>query len=160
MKGEGPIFGQELPELKLAVGRSRTSRPGCVRRIPGKAIVRAPRLLAMKYRLDELAEELEVDALFVRDWVRRGLAFERDARGNIWIDGREACAWIEAHRRSPQKGLMPEGWGYCFFCRDRVEMAAVARRMCGKVMRLSGTCPRCGRKVNRGIRNDPARELP
>lgn len=160
MNSQGLTVEMDLKGLKSVVGGACTSRPGCVRRIPGKAIVRAPRLLAMKYRLDELAEELEVDALFVRDWVRRGLAFERDERGNIWIDGREACAWIQAHRRSPQKGLMPEGWGYCFFCRDRVEMVTVARRMCGKVMQLSGTCPRCGRKVNWGIRNDPARELP
>jgi hypothetical protein len=146
----------ELKELEVAEGESGTSRPGCVRRIPRKAIVRAPRLLPMRYRLNELAEELEVGALFVRDWVRRGMAFTRDPRGNVWIDGREACAWIKAHRRPPSNGLMPEGWGYCLRCRARVEIATPVRRISGKHLVLSGTCPQCGRKVNRGARNDPA----
>lgn len=146
----------ELKELEVQQGESGTMRRGFVRRIPHPAIVRGPGLLPMRYRLHELAEELGVDPLFVRDWVRRGLSFERDARGNVWIDGSEARTWIEAHRRSPGKGLMPEGWGYCLRCRARVEIATPVRRISGKHLVLSGTCPQCGGKVNRGARNDPA----
>jgi hypothetical protein len=141
--------------------RPTATRGACPpRRIPHPAIVRAPGLLPMLYRFPELADALGVPALFVRDWMRRGLPFRKDARGNIWIEGREAVRWIESHRRSPLKGLLPDGYAYCLGCRARVEMAMPVRVVSGKHLVLSGRCPRCGRKVNRGSRNGTPRELP
>lgn len=130
------------------------------RKIPHLAIVRGPGLLPMWYRPQELADELGVEVMFVRDWLRRGLAFRKDARGHIWIDGREAARWIETHRRSSSGGPLPDGWAYCMRCRARIEIARPVRMVSGKHLVLSGTCPRCGGKVYRGARNGPPRELP
>lgn len=129
------------------------------RRIPRLAIVRAPGLLPMWYRRQELADELGIQVMFVRHWLRRGLAFRRDAQGHIWIDGREAANWIETHRRSSSGDPLPDGWAYCMHCRLRVEISRPVRKVSGKHVVLSGTCPRCKGRIYRGARNGPPGEL-
>jgi len=126
------------------------------RRIPlsHTAIVRAPGLLPMLYRPAELAAELEVSVAVVREWMDKGLPFQRDQRGHIWLDGRQAAEWVTTTRQRPSKSKLAEDQAYCLRCNRIVELRnPVVTRQQGKHILLSGTCPQCGGTINRGSRN-------
>ena len=122
-------------------------------KLPHSVIVRAPGLLPMLYRPSELAEELNVAAPTVRDWIEKGLPHQRDRRGHLWIDGRHVIEWVETVRRRPQKPKSGDGEAYCFRCNQSVELCDPAVQRHSKQALLSGTCPHCGGAIYRGSRN-------
>lgn len=69
-------------------------------RLPHTVVVRAPGLLPMLYSPPELAEDLHIPAHIVREWLNKGLPYQRDAAHHVWINGREVAAWVEVARRA------------------------------------------------------------
>jgi len=121
--------------------------------LPHLVIVRAPGLLPMLYRPSELAEELGVSAVVVRDWVEKGLPHQRDHRGHLWIDGRQVAEWVTVTRQRPAGSRMAEDQAYCFRCCRAVELRDPVAQYHGKQALLSGVCPQCGGTINRGSRH-------
>lgn len=134
---------------------ARPSRPVVNRRkLPHSVIVRAPGLLPMRYKPSELGRALGVPAHVVRGWVKRGLPHERNTQGHLWIDGRACCQWLEAERRGRSGQGLAGDEAFCFGCNRPTPIRNPVRLTHGKWIRLSGTCPTCGARVNRGVRHD------
>lgn len=122
-------------------------------RLPHTVVVRAPGLLPMLYSPHELAEELHTPAYIVREWLNKGLPYQRDAAHHVWINGREVAAWVEAARQArPRQPLRPDE-AFCVRCNRPVKLANPTRTPRGKHQLLSGTCPECGTSIHRGVRH-------
>ena len=119
-------------------------------KIPHDAIVRAPGLLPMMYKTRELADELGVDQKTITRWAQNGAPHERDGKGHIWIHGHLFASWIESQRKSRSRKVLLRDHGYCFGCHQIVKMEDIIERRSAKLILLTGICPYCGRKVNRG----------
>ena len=114
-------------------------------------IVRAPGLLPMLYRATELAEDLDVSIWVIRQWARKGMPYQRDARGHLWINGVEFAEWVEVQRglrRSPKLG---QDEAYCLRCGEAVKLVNPTRRVDGKRVLLQAICPQCGARINKGV---------
>jgi hypothetical protein len=59
----------------------RVSR-NAIKKFPHLVIVRAPSLLAMNYKIQEIVEELGVPNSTLRDWLNKGAPHHRDRRGH------------------------------------------------------------------------------
>jgi hypothetical protein len=127
-------------------------------KIPHSAIVRAPALLPMRYKIHELEHELGVESRLIRAWVRTGLVFERDRRGHFFIHGHTLARWIERQRQNSRSRVtLAEGQAYCFSCRKAVHITGAQKIFQPQFRLLSGSCAECGGKVNRGISDGQAR---
>jgi hypothetical protein len=126
--------------------------------IPGfsqSVIVKTPSLLPMQYRAREIEEELGVSSLTIRGWIKKGLPVSRDSRGHLWINGQALSAWIKSRKSKRSKPGMKPGEAFCLCCRKVVLMADPEVRVVrGKQAIMSGLCPDCGGKINRGMRAD------
>lgn len=116
-------------------------------------IVKLGRLLDMMYKPSEIAEEIGVIAdTVVRGYLPAGLPHERDERGNIWIHGPAFIAWAKetiTKKRSQRAGL-PDGYAWCMKCNQPVPIQAPHVRTVNRYLELmQGTCPACGKTVNR-----------
>lgn len=124
-------------------------------RVPQAIIARAPGLLPMQYRPKELEAELGVSPLTIRDWVKKGLPCTRDRRGHLWINGEELAAWIRQQRKPRMPSRSGSDDAYCLRCRAIVKFQnPVISHTHGKQALLTGSCPRCGGKVNKGVRKN------
>ncbi len=124
------------------------------RTLPHSVVVRAPGLLPMLYRPAELAVDLGVLDRVVREWLRRDLPHQRDERGHVWIDGREAAQWVNRIQRSRSTPKLADDEAYCLPCHGSVKLLNPTRTQHGKQIVLHGCCPNCGTSIHRGIRND------
>ena len=122
-------------------------------RLPHSVIVRSPGLLPMLYAPTEIAEELDVLARTVRDWLTQGLPHERDARGRIWIDGRKLADWVTMTRPLRTRQPMGADEAYCLKCRKPAKLLNPVSSFRGKQELSSGICPTCGSSIHRGSRN-------
>ena len=122
-------------------------------KLPHVVIVRAPGLLPMQYTLTELGDELEIPGRTLREWLARGLPHTRDARGHIWIEGRQFAAWVRAVQQARLERKLGEGQAYCVKCRRPVELRNPTSVRRGKQFLLSGICPDCGNSIYRGSRH-------
>jgi hypothetical protein len=114
---------------------------------------RAPGLLPMLYTPSELERELRIPARTVREWLDKGLPYQRDARGHIWIDGRRFANWVAElnHARSARR--MSQAEAYCVRCRKPVRLIDPVRSCQGQKVLLRGVCPECGGSIFRGARH-------
>lgn len=158
--GKTELQREDLTEARKASRRTGTAehRRASARRskrekIPQAAIVRAPTLLPMMYRTDELAHDLCVERQTVIRWAQHGAPHRRDGRGHIWIHGRLLASWIESRRKSVSRKEVPADHGYCFRCGGLVRMENIRRRPRANMILLSGKCPFCGGRVNRGSKD-------
>jgi ribosomal protein S27AE len=118
-------------------------------------VVKTPGLLPMQYRAREIEEELGISSLTIRGWIKKGLPVSRDSRGHLWINGQALFAWIKSRKSKRSKPGMKPGEAFCLRCRKVVLMAShEVRVLRGKQAIMSGLCPDCGGKINRGIRID------
>ena len=116
---------------------------------------RLDRLLEMRYRPSELAEELGVCADTVtRGWVRAGAPHSRDEQGRIWLVGTEVAAWLESMAERPHVTLGP-GEAYCLQCQAAVKMQCPERECRDRVVLVRGWCAQCGARVARMERYKP-----
>jgi hypothetical protein len=117
---------------------------------------RARRLLHMRYRPRELAEELGcvVDMIY-RRYIPAGCPHERDDAGHIWIVGDEFRDWMLALRREAAaegRAKLKKGQGYCVVCERAVDMEGPfeVRPVGAHVELVTGRCSECGAMVSRG----------
>jgi len=160
---------REIDAMRLASGGSTTSKnashlaaadrqPGSGRsasvKLPHAVIVRAPGLLPMLYRPAELAEDLGVADRTVREWLLKDLPYQRDERGHLWIDGRQAAAWVTRIRQSRSTLKLAGDEAFCLPCNKPVKLLDPTRTQRGKQTVLHGVCPSCGTSIHRGVKND------
>lgn len=124
--------------------------------IPMIAIQKSGGLLPMLYKVREIAEELDLHERTLRDWLASGAPHIRDQRNHIWINGEEFSKWLRIKRKkrkSPQKLQNNEAW--CFRCKGPVPLVdPKIRKVKAKLINISGNCPECGCRINRGGRSD------
>ena len=89
-------------------------------------VQRARRLLHMRYKPSELADELgcSIDVIY-RRWLPGGCPHERDKKGHIWIVGTAFRDWMLAVRReavAEGRAKLGEGQAYCVRCEQAVDM--------------------------------------
>lgn len=107
-------------------------------------------LLHMWYTPSELAGEIGVSV----QWIRRkaikvGCPYRTDDIGHIWIDGAAFVEWVKASK--PARNALGPGQAWCMVC-GPVDMARPITTRPGpnaKIEIMQGTCPKCGRRVNR-----------
>jgi len=123
-------------------------------KIPHFVIVRAPGLLPMKYKISELAEELDIPYRTLYDWLDLGVPHERDVRNHIWINGQEFAKWVSINRKtkaSIQK--LEDDQAYCFRCNRVVQFVSpTIIHAKGQLIFIRGKCPICQGKIVRGGR--------
>jgi hypothetical protein len=122
-------------------------------KIPHLVIVKSPGLLPMLYSLRELEEELGLSSRTIREWLGRGLPYQRDQRGHIWINGVEFAAWVESARKSKRGHSLGAGEAFCFHCRRPVKLLDCQSQRVGKRILRKGACPDCGSAIVRWGRN-------
>jgi hypothetical protein len=116
-------------------------------------IIRLMRLLDMLYKPSELADEIgvNVDTVY-RSYIPAGLPVIRDEDGHFWIHGPAFVAWARetiAQKKAKRQGL-PEGHAWCMTCNRPVKITALRVRSISRYSELvQGTCPACGKTVNR-----------
>lgn len=114
-------------------------------------------LLPMFYTPKELANALSASERTIRDvWIKHwGLPYERDSRNHIRVNGETVRQWIADQRQKNAKygHSMAEGEGYCMKCRRAVVMVNPTVTLSNlKQSLVSGTCPQCHGRVNRGVK--------
>jgi hypothetical protein len=124
-------------------------------KVPHSAIVRGPGLLPMYYSTRELSDELGVPRKTIILWVRNGLPHTRDNQNHIWVIGSECTAWIETMRKANLNKIpLSDGEAFCFRCRKPVEIQDPQTKAVSGRLLLSGKCPICDCRVNKGVRDD------
>lgn len=119
-------------------------------------VMRLQRLMHMKYKPSELAEEMGVSVDTIRrSYIPAGAPCEVDAQGNIWIVGDLFAKWVVDHAKTnrckPAKSKMEPGQAYCVGCNKIVTLLKpkVEKPNARGVANLTGRCPVCNKKVNR-----------
>jgi hypothetical protein len=115
----------------------------------------------MLYKTTELAQDLDVQIQSVHTWVKAGAPHQRDGRGHMWINGVEFAKWVETVRQAKKSGgsRMEDDEAYCLSCRKPVKLRDPEATVNGKQILLSGVCPECGCRINRGGRNGKSQKL-
>ena len=117
---------------------------------------RARRLLHMRYRPTELAEELGCNVIKIyRRYIPAGCPHERDKRNRIWIVGDQFRDWMLAVRREAAaagRAKLGEGQAYCVVCEQAVDMVGelTVRPVNTHLELVQGRCSQCGAVVSRG----------
>ena len=135
----------------------RVSR-NVIKKFPHLVIVRAPSLLAMDYKIQEIVEELGVPNSTLRDWLNKGAPHYRDRRGHIWINGAEFAKWVEIQHKKPKKKKLADDEALCFRCNRAVKLInPLIIPIVGKLINIRGKCPQCGCVINRAGRQRETR---
>lgn len=116
-------------------------------------IIKFSRLLDMLYKPAELAEEIgvNVDTVY-RSYIPAGLPVTQDDQGNYWIHGPAFVAWARetVSRKKNKRHVLPDGHAWCLVCGQPVLMQSPHVRAVNRYLELlQGTCPSCGKTVNR-----------
>ena len=124
-------------------------------RLSRQRVIRLERLLHMRYKPAEIADELgvTVDTVY-RSYLPAGAPVEVDGAGKVWIVGDLFAQWARktiAQKHCKPRGLMADGEGYCLRCNQVVVMEKARVKGVNErgVGLISGKCPGCGGKVNR-----------
>jgi hypothetical protein len=127
-------------------------------KFPHLVIVRAPSLLAMDYKIQEIVEELEVPNSTLRDWLNKGAPHHRDRRGHIWINGQEFANWVETNCKKPRLIKLSDDEAFCLRCKEAVKLLnPKIIHIVGKLINIRGKCSQCGCAISRGGRNGKPR---
>ena len=116
------------------------------------------RLLDMKYKLSELANELDVSEKYVRKSLvyTRGMPCHYDNTGHIWFYGNEVKQWLaNAYEAKYKKSVTPlkENEFYCVNCHTQQEIDnyTIETNSRGTPYKKA-YCPVCGTRMNKFIR--------
>jgi hypothetical protein len=114
----------------------------------------------MEYKPSELAAEIgcHVDTIY-RSYIPAGAPHRRDARGQIWIVGKEFAEWARAVF-SKKSHSLTDGQAWCLQCNQPVEMVGPLEvKPTNQYLELvSGRCSECGCVVNRARARSEAEE--
>jgi hypothetical protein len=115
-------------------------------------------LLDMLYTPSELASELDITTRDVyKRLVPAGLPCTRDKEGHLMIHGHDVVKWVQELRKG--KITLGENQAYCVKCRKVVEMVNPTKVKVRRSVRITATCPDCGKVINRGGGNDRTSKL-
>jgi hypothetical protein len=128
--------------MKQQIWRQMMNEPRTsIKKLPHLVIVRAPSLLAMDYKIQEIVEELGVPNSTLRDWLNKGAPHHRDRRGHIWINGAEFAKWVETQRKKPRKKKLADDEAFCFRCNRAVKLInPQIIPIVGKLINIRGKC--------------------
>lgn len=122
-------------------------------RLPHSVIMKSPGLLPMHYKTSELALAIGLPERTLREWLKAGAPHFRDARGHIWIHGREFSEWVTGLRKPARERKLRDDEAFCMRCRQAVTLTDTSiKPMKGKLILIRGKCPNCGCTINRGGR--------
>ena len=119
--------------------------------LPSAARIRANALLDMLYSPSDLAEELRIDVRAIYEkLIPAGMPYTKDIAGHLWLHGPEVACWV----RKLKSGHRPlrDDEVYCLRCRAAVPLVKPKRVIQNSFAMLKAKCPRCGAKVNRGVK--------
>jgi len=110
---------------------------------------RLRRLLNMKYKPSELAEEIGFGVKQVyMVYVHLGCPHERDIERHIWINGADFREWyLEFYGKRPLRN----GEAFCRTCGDGVEMVDPITKVSKGIKYWACDCPNYGRRLVRII---------
>jgi hypothetical protein len=147
------LFQNQMLEKTM----ERVSR-NTIKKKPHLVIVRAPSLLAMDYKIQEIVEELGVPNSTLRDWLNKGAPHHRDRRGHIWINGAEFAKWVQTQHKKPRRKKLADDEAFCFRCNQAVKLInPQIIPIVGKLINIRGICQKCGCMINRGGRQRESR---
>lgn len=154
------FFDQQRYKKRYLMTEPMTEKVKPKIRIPHSAIVRAAGLLPMYYSTGELSAELDVPRKTIIQWIKNGLPHTRDKQNHIWVVGKDCEIWIERMRKaSLKKTPLADEEAFCFRCRKSVVIQdRHIQSFQGRYL-LSGKCPECSCRVNKGVRNDKPKQL-
>lgn len=127
-------------------------------RIPREVLIKLSRLLNMRYKPSEIAEEIGVDVSTIyRAYIPAGCPIERDSKGRIWIIGTAFREWSVQYHTERKENSKPTplepGFAWCLKCRGPAKMLNIKpRKQTRYHVMYSGLCSVCGGKVNRAAR--------
>ena len=126
-------------------------------RLKGPQIARLQGLLNMLYTPKELADTIGFSRRQVyRVYMHLGCPFQRDASGHVWINGAEFRDWV---RRTYTKPTMAENESFCLTCREPVAIVDAHLESRGDISYLISSCPKCGRRLTRILKNRRRKNL-
>lgn len=118
---------------------------------------RARRLLHMKYKPSEIAEEIGCNVRSIYNvYIPAGCPHERHENGYYyWIVGDQFRDWMLAQQRdavAEGRAKMGEGQGYCVVCEKAIDLQEIfeVKPVTGHLELVKGYCPECGAVVTRG----------
>ena len=125
-------------------------------KLPHSVITKVSALLPMKYKVRELAGELEIPESTLRDWLKKRAPHERDSRNHILIDGPDFARWVQENRKRKKSGRkLKDSEAYCLSCKRAVELIdPITIPKEGKLIHVKGQCPQCGNVIFRGGRRE------
>lgn len=129
--------------------------PGTRRLIQREQQIKLSRLMNMRYRPAELAEELgvNVDTVY-RSWIPAGAPCVRDNTRSYWIVGTEFAQWAqqEYERNQANKTGLAENEAWCMHCCRPAQIIDLSIRRINRHLAMKqGLCAFCGGKVNKAI---------
>lgn len=127
---------------------------GVTRKLSHRAITRVAGLLDMLYKPSELSAELGIPLRSFQGWAKIGMPHQRDSSGHLWINGIEFGGWLVAKHTHRPRFQLAKDEAFCMRCRRRVKLLQPVVSYRTRPPRLSGICPSCGGKVNRGVKRD------
>jgi hypothetical protein len=120
-------------------------------------IVRAPGLLPMLYSPRELEQELGVPSRIIREWIKKGMPYQRDPQGHIWINGAKFAEWVVGVRKGRLRMPLEPDEAFCLKCKMPVKLINPRESHRGKLVLIQGKCSHCGSAVNRGKHFDQSK---
>lgn len=119
-------------------------------RVSHKTLMAAKALLDARFSSNQLRTRLSISEATLKTYISYGMPVERDSRGYRWFRGVHVKAWILDYHKQRPRTKLPEGFAYCLHCDAGVQIqdAFVQKTQYGSL--ISGVCPVCGNKVNRG----------
>ena len=114
-------------------------------RLNGAQRHRLRKLLHMKYRARELAEEIGFDIHQIYSvYLPMGCPHERDIKRHIWIVGTEFKEWYED---AYKKRELSKNQAYCVSCKKVREILNPQESVKDGLTYTLSECPHCGRTV-------------
>ena len=134
-------------EARDSMASSQWNRIELKGRLDGARRTRLGRLLNMMYRPSEIASEVGFNRRqFYRVYLPAGCPQERDARGHVWINGKDFREWyIERYK----KLKLDNGEAFCLSCKKAVIMNGENEFEKDGLLYLVCSCPACGRKLSK-----------
>lgn len=114
-------------------------------RLKGAQRYKLRKLVDMKYKPSELADELDIEV----DWIYKiyvplGCPHEKESRRHIWIIGTEFREW---YLKTYRKHQIAENEAYCVSCKKPVPLVDPVENNKNGMTYLLSKCPHCGKTV-------------
>ena len=129
------------------MGSGESSKRVTQGRLSRNQLHRLRKLLYMKYRPSELAEELGISKRQIYSvYLPLGCPHERDSRRHIWIVGTEFKDWYQETYR---KRKHAKNQAYCVCSKNIVQIVNPQEKTKDRLTYLIFSCPNCGKTTTK-----------